>query len=98
MMAFRAMISLEKLPSRTQEKGHLLFPTHFALKGINGGLQPDKRPQLLLCLLLEEARGASYFVVSHRLLLPEKSLFMEGEDVAEKTLVHKPAVKRVSTH
>ena len=34
------------------------------------------------------------FVVSCRLLLPErKSLFMEGEDVAEKTLVHKTAVK-----
>ena len=35
-----------------------------------------------------------YFVVSCRLLLPErKNLFMEGEDVAEKTLVHKTAVK-----
>lgn len=31
-------------------------------------------------------------------LSKKKSLFMEEEDMAEKTLVHKTAVKQISTH
>lgn len=31
-------------------------------------------------------------------LSKKKSLFMEGEDMAEKILVHKTAVKQISTH
>lgn len=63
------------------------------------GMQLDRRLKLFFCLPLAEACGAAlHFVVSCRLLLPEKSLFMEGEDMAEKTLVHKTAVKRISTH
>lgn len=70
-----------------------------AMKGINGDA-PHSDLRKLFCLLLAEAWGAgAYFVVSCRLLLPErKNLFMEGEDVAEKTLVHKTAVKWISTH
>ena len=87
------------------EREHLLLSTPIssqAMKGINGDMPHDDLLKLFFCLLLAEAWAAtSYFVVSCRLLLPEKkkkSLFMEGEDVAEKTLVHKTAVKRISTH
>lgn len=88
------------------QREHLLLSTPVssqAMKGINGDVPHDDLLKPFLCLLLAEARGAaSYFLVSCRLLLPEKkkkkSLFMEGEDMAEKTLVHKTAVKRISTH
>lgn len=71
-----------------------------AMRGMNGDAPHSDLLKLSFCLLLAEAWGAgSCFVVSCRLLLPErKSLFMEGEDVAEKTLVHKTAVKWISTH
>lgn len=57
--------------------------------------------RLFPCLLLEESEEqlsillclADFFCLKKK-----KSLFMEGEDMAEKTLVHKTAVKRISTH
>lgn len=56
--------------------------------------------KFVVFLLLEEAlEAAYYFVVSYKQAsFASKSLFMQREDVAEKTLVHKTAVKRISTH
>lgn len=46
------------------------------------------RSSLVFCCVLQTSFA----------LKKKKSLFMEGEDMAEKTLVHKTAVKRISTH
>lgn len=57
--------------------------------------QDDLEP--LLCLLLAGARGASEALVSCSFFCLKVCLW-RGEDVAEKTLVHETAVKRISAH